>query len=274
MATQIPREWFRKEAWPWDLPRSLSLRSTGQRDEARKLIANGSDPALEKQRAKVRAQLNASNVFGDIAREFIEKRRADGLSSATLEKAGYFLGHLSPSIGNLPVSEIQPSDILFALKRIEAKGNLETARRTLQFASRVFCYAVATTRLSSDPTRDLRGALIAPKATSFAALTEPQSVGALMRAIDGYDGSLITQIALKLAAHTLVRPGELRHARWEEFDIPNAIWTIPPEKMKMREPHWVPLSAIARLTGNPSYDNWPSAGLSIPFDTHNCEGDE
>ncbi len=237
-----------------------------KRDEARKIIANGSDPALEKQRAKVRAQLNASNVFGDIAREFIEKRRADGLSSATLEKAGYFLGHLSPSLGQMPVSDIQPSDILFALKRIEAKGNLETARRTLQFASRVFCYAVATTRLASDPTRDLRGALIAPKTKSFAALTEPKSVGALMRAIDGYDGSLITQIALKLAAHSFVRPGELRHARWEEFDIAAATWTIPAEKMKMRKPHWVPLSrqsleflaTLHTVTGRPNGFLFPS----------------
>jgi integrase len=237
-----------------------------KRDDARKVIAIGSDPAVEKQRAKVRAQISASHVFADIAREFIEKRRADGLTAATLEKAGYFLGHLTPSLGHLPVSEIQPSDVLFALKRIEAKGNLETARRTLQFASRVFCYAVATTRLASDPTRDLRGALIAPKSDSFAALTDPQSVGALMRAIDGYDGSFITQIALKLAAHTFVRPGELRHARWEEFDIHNATWTIPPEKMKMRKPHWVPLSrqsldflsALHTITGRPQGFLFPS----------------
>jgi integrase len=237
-----------------------------RRDEARKAIASGADPAIEKQRAKVRAQINATNIFGDIAQEYLEKRRRDGLSAATIEKARYFLGHLAPTLGQMPVSEIQPSDVLFALKRIEAKGNLETARRTLQFASRVFCYAVATTRLSSDPTRDLRGALISPKAKNFAALTEPKSVGALMRAIDGYDGNMITQIAMKLAAHTFVRPGELRHALWEEFDIKKGIWTIPAEKMKMRKPHWVPLSrqsleqlnSLHAITGRPIGFLFPS----------------
>jgi integrase len=142
----------------------------------------------------------------------------------------------------LAIAEIEPADVLTAVRKIEAKGNLESARRTLQLASMVFRYAVATARLRSDPTRDLRGALTAPKVTHYGAITDAKRVGELLRAIDGYEGQGLTKLAMQLAPHVFVRPGELRHAEWGEIDLDGALWAIPAGKMKMGKAHHVPLS--------------------------------
>jgi integrase len=219
------------------------------RDAARKLIVAGGDPSREKQKAKERAKANAENTFADVAKEFIAKRSREGWSASTLSKAHYYLDNLKPALGRLAVADIAASDVLAVLKRVETKGKLETARRLLQFSSQVFRYAVATARLASDPTRDLRGALIAPKAKHYGAVIEPKAVGDLLRAIDGYDGHYVTRFALRLAPHVFVRPGEMRYAQWQEFDFDAAVWTIPAGRMKMRKPHTVPLSrqAVALL---------------------------
>lgn len=216
-----------------------------RREEARALIAQGKDPSREKQREKVRARIEAADTFTAISDEYCAKRRRDGekgWSPATATRSEYLLSLLNPSIGKLPIAEIEPADILVAVRKIESKGNLESARRTLQLASMVFRYAIATARLRSDPTRDLRGALTAPKVTHYGAITEAKRVGELLRAIDGYEGSGITKLALQIAPHVFVRPGELRHAEWSEIDLEGALWVIPAGKMKMRKPHHVPLS--------------------------------
>lgn len=216
-----------------------------RRDEARALIANGKDPSQEKRREKVRARVAAENSFSVIIEEYCAKRRRDGDKSwapATATRSEYLLSLLKPTIGSMPISDIEPADVLDAVRRIERKGNLESARRTLQLASMVFRYAVATARLRSDPTRDLRGALTAPTVTHYGALLEPQLVGELLRAIDGYDGMGVAKYAMQIAPHVFVRPGELRHALWEEIDLDAAVWTIPAAKTKMRKPHHVPLS--------------------------------
>jgi integrase len=215
------------------------------RDAARKQIAAGIDPGIEKQRNKQRAKDNAGTTFGAVAREYIAKRGLEGATDKTQETARYFLAQLEQGIGRFPIADIVPSDVLAVLKRIEAKGNHETAKRTQQFASRVFRYGVATARVPSDPTRDLRGALIAPKSKHYAAIIDPKQVGDLLRSIDGYEGNYVTQYALKLAAHVFVRPGEMRHAEWQDIDLETAVWTIPAEKMKMRKEHQVPLSKQA-----------------------------
>jgi integrase len=215
------------------------------RDQARKLIMEGVDPSIERQRAKLRAQADAGNTFADIALEYISKREREGWSPRTLVRARFHCDYFKPTLGRFAVTDIAPGDVLAVLRKVEAKGNLETARRLLQFSSQVFRYAIATARLKSDPTRDLRGALIAPKVKHHAALIDPVAVGALLRAIDDYDGNYITQFALKLAPHVFVRPGELRHAEWQEIDYEAAVWTIPAGKMKMRKPHRVPLSRQA-----------------------------
>lgn len=216
-----------------------------RRDEARQLLLDGKDPGVEKRRAKVRAQMQASNTFSAIAAEFCEKRKRDGQKGwapATATRSEYLLSLLRGSIGNMPIAEIEPIDVLAAVRRIESKGKLESARRTLQLAGAVFRYAVATARLRSDPTRDLKGALTSPSVTHYGAILEPSRVGDLLRAIDGYDGQPISKLAMQIAPHVFVRPGELRHATWEEVDFENALWTIPAAKTKMRKDHLVPLS--------------------------------
>ncbi|MBK8860269.1 MAG: integrase arm-type DNA-binding domain-containing protein [Sphingomonadales bacterium] len=124
-----------------------------QRDRARELIAVGKDPSREKQQAKHRAMASAANTFGEIAREFIDKRRREGLSASTADKSEYYISRMGPVIARLPIAEIAAPDLLAVLRRIEAKGNYETAGRVLQLAGRVFRYAVATARLASDPSR-------------------------------------------------------------------------------------------------------------------------
>lgn len=215
-----------------------------RRDDARDLMAAGKDPAREKQRGKTRARLEADNTFAAISAEYCKKRSRDGSKAwapATAVRSEYLLSLLAPALGTMPIGQIEPTDILGAIRKIEGKGNLESARRTLQLASAVFRYAVATARLASDPTRDLRGALTAPTVTHYAAITDPKRVGELLRAIDGYEGQGLTRHALQLAPLVFVRPGELRHAEWSEIDLDGALWTIPAEKMKMRKAHHVPL---------------------------------
>ncbi|MGE4411645.1 MAG: tyrosine-type recombinase/integrase [Sphingobium sp.] len=214
-----------------------------RRDEARAMLAEGKDPSREKQRAKVQSRVNAENSFTAIANEYCAKRkREESWSPATATRSEYLLSLLTSGIGRMPISEIEPADILAAVRKIEAKGNLESARRTLQLSSMVFRYAVATARLRSDPTRDLKGALTAPKVTHYGAITEASRVGELLRAIDGYEGQGLTKLAMQIAPHVFVRPGELRHAEWSEIDLDGALWIIPAEKMKMRKAHHVPLS--------------------------------
>lgn len=223
-----------------------------RRDAARALIAQGKDPSREKQKAKLRARIEAVDTFNAMSKEYCAKRKRDGLKGwtpATAKRSEYLLSLLSSSIGTMPVGEIDPADILGAVRKIEAKGNLESARRTLQLAGMVFRYAVGTARLRSDPTRDLRGALTTPTVTHYGAITDASRVGELLRAIDGYEGQGLTKLALQFAPHVFVRPGELRHAEWADFDLDGALWTIPAAKMKMRKDHTVPLSkqAVALL---------------------------
>lgn len=213
-----------------------------RRDDARELIATGADPSREKQQAKHRAKVSAANTFGEVATEFIDKRRREGLSTSTVDKSDYYISRMRPVIARMPIAEIAAPDQLAVLRRIEAKGNYETARRVLQLAGRVFRYAVATARLPSDPSRDLRGALTAPQPKHYGAIVEPKRAGELLRAIDGYEGQAITMLAMQLSPHVFVRPGELRHAEWSEIDLEACLWTIPAGKMKMRKAHRVPLS--------------------------------
>ena len=221
-----------------------------RRDEARRLIASGIDPSEMKRTEKVEAQGRAANTFKLVADEYIEKLQREGRAAVTVAKSRWLLSLLEDRIGRLPVDSIKAADLLAALKAIETKGQLETARRMRSLAGRVFRYAVATSRAQSDPSAALRGALIAPVAKHHAALTKPMQVGGLLRAIDGFDGQPMTKLALRLAPLVYLRPGELRAAEWSEIDLDAGIWRIPAPKMKMRQGHEMPLprQAVAILT--------------------------
>lgn len=216
-----------------------------RRDQARELLAAGKDPSRERLREKLRTQIQAGNTFAAIAEEYCDKRKRDGQkawAASTAARSEYLISLLKVPLGRMPITDIEPADVLAAVRKIERKGQLESARRTLQLAGAVFRYAVATARLASDPTRDLRGALTAPTVTHYGAIIDPARVGELLRAIDGYEGQPITKLAMQLAPHVFVRPGELRHAEWNEIDLDGALWTIPAAKTKMRKDHLVPLS--------------------------------
>jgi integrase len=150
-----------------------------------------------------------------------------------------------PGLGKRPIAKITAPDLLTVLRKIEVRGTFETAHRAKQRCGQVFRYAIATGRAVHDITADLRGALAPVVTTNHAAVTDPGRVGELLRAIHGYRGNAATRYALKLAALTFVRPGELRHATCTEFDLDHAEWRIPAERMKMREQHVVPLSGQA-----------------------------
>src|SRR5215475_8050705 len=126
--------------------------------------------------------------------------------------------------GKRSVIEIKAPEILDALRRIEKRGRHQTATRARSTIGAVFRFAIATGRADRDPTADLRGALITPTVTHQATIVEPRAVGALLRAIDGFEGHAVTRHALRLAPLVFVRPGELRQAEWAEFNFPNAEW--------------------------------------------------
>jgi integrase len=208
-------------------------------------LAAGKNPSVEKRKAAAAAKVSAENTFRAIAQEVIRKARQEGRADATLAKAEWFLSLLDRQLGDRPISEIEPYELLSALKKHEATGRLETTRRLLAFTGRVFRYAIATQRARYNPAADLRGALTAPKVKHHAAVLEPEALGGLLRAIEGYEGQPTTKLALQLTPHVFVRPGELRHAEWSEIDLDHAVWRIPGPKAKMRREHAVPLSTQA-----------------------------
>ncbi len=216
-----------------------------RRDEARQTLAMGIDPGEEKKQQARAAALNAANSFEAVGGEYLDKMARDGREAVTINKSRWLLGLFSPSVATRPIADITPAELLKALQVVEAKGHLETARRMRSLASRIFRYAVATSRATADPTALLRGALASPKVKHHAAIVDPEGVGKLLNAIDTFDGYPLTKLALQLTPHVFVRPGELRQAEWSEFDLKAGVWTIPAEKMKMRNPHLVPLSRQA-----------------------------
>ena len=216
-----------------------------KRDEARSLLAIGIDPSQQKKTEKQAQVLSAANTFQAVADEYIAKKEREGLAAVTLAKARWLLKLLAVKIGGRPIAEITAPELLLALRAVEKQDKLETARRMRSFAGRVFRYGLATGRCERNIAADLLGALTTPTVTHRAAILKPAAVGALLRAIEGYTGQPSTALALRLAPHVFVRPGELRRAEWQEIDFDKAVWTIPSSKMKMGKEHQVPLSRQA-----------------------------
>jgi integrase len=215
------------------------------RDAASHLLKAGQDPLQVKREATATRAENDANTFDAIAIELADKKRRDGKSPATLRKFEWFLSFARPTIGARAIRDISARDVLGVLKEVEARGVHETARKLRTAIGDVFRYAIATARADNDPTVALRGALVTPTVTPRAAIVDPKAFGALLRAIEDYQGTPETRIALELLALTFVRPGELRAAEWSEFDLETAVWKIPAGRMKMRKPHSVPLAPRA-----------------------------
>jgi integrase len=214
-----------------------------QRDGAKRLLAKGIDPSAQRRLDKQTAA--TGNTFKSVAEELLGKLEKEGRAPRTLGKLRWLLSFAYPSIGERRVAEITAPELLSVLRKVEVRGRYETARRLRSTCGMVFRYAIATGRAERDPSADLRGALTTPKVSHRSAIVDPAGIGALLRAIDGFDGQPTTKAALRLAPLVFVRPGELRHAEWSEIDFEAAEWRIPAAKMKMRRVHRVPLSRQA-----------------------------
>jgi integrase len=222
----------------------VSLKAAREkRDATRRQLAAGIDPGHARRAERV-AQAGAES-FEAIAREWHTKFSPSWVASHGDRILRRLEKDLFPWMGRRPIAEIKAPELLAVLRRVESRGALVTAHRARQNCGQVFRYAVATGRAERDPTGDLRGALPPAKDRHHASIIEPKRIGALLRAIDGYEGFIVTKCALRLAPLVFVRPGELRKAQWSEIDLERAEWRIPAERMKMREQHIVPLSRQA-----------------------------
>ncbi|MGL1834414.1 tyrosine-type recombinase/integrase [Rhodocyclaceae bacterium SMB388] len=223
----------------------VSLKAArARRDEARELIATGSDPSAARKEAEAVRIAETEHTFEAVAREWFDKERV--ASSWAPGHADKIIRRLEadvfPWLGKKPIANVKPMDVLTCCQRIADRGAHDTAYRAKQNIGQVMRYAVATGRTDRDPTADLRGVMKKPRAAHFASITDTAEVGALLRAIDGFKGTLVVRSALRLAPLVFVRPGELRKAEWSEIDFERAEWRIPAERMKRRREHIVPLA--------------------------------
>lgn len=242
-----------------DVPLKLARE---RRDEARRLLAEGIDPSVHRQATKAMDVSRTEGSFESVAREWFSKYRAGWCATYAAAILRRLERDIFPWIGIRIVSEINAMDMLSVLRRIEERGAIGEAHKIKRNCGQIFRYSIATGRAERNPIPDLVGALSPlPDVIHLAAITKPDEIGQLMRDIDGYRGTLVVRLALKLSPLVFLRPGELRQAEWSELDLDAGEWRIPAQKMKMRQPHFVPLSrqaiAIFReiqpLTGRGKY---------------------
>ncbi len=214
-------------------------------DKARLLLANGQDPSEKKRQEKLARSFSAENNFNAVAAEWFAKQSIHWSETHKVRTQGILTNNLGKWIGSRPVRDITTPELLAALRKTESRGTLETARRALQTAGQVFRYAIVTGRADHDPTPALKGALATPKGKHFAAITDPAELGFLLASMDTYTGTPEVKGALQLSPMLLLRPGELRQLEWTEIKWEQERIEIPAEKMKMRQPHIVPLSRQA-----------------------------
>ena len=227
---------------------AISLKDArDRRDEAKKQLANGIDPAMVRKSQK--HQQSQPNTFEAVAREWHAKFKPGWSDSHANRLLRLLERDIFPWLGSMPVSDVSSPLLLQTIRRIETRS-LDTAHRAMQNCGQVFRYAIATGRQQNDPTHALKGAIPPIRDNHFASITHPEQIGPLLRAIEGYKGEFITQSALRLGPLVFVRPGELRHAEWSEMNLEIGEWRIPSEKMKMGQPHIVPLArqSIVLLT--------------------------
>jgi integrase len=214
-------------------PEVSLAQARAKREEARKIVAAGEDPSQKRKDDRRAAAISASNTFGSLAIEYIEKCEAEGMAEQTGYKKRWLLLELAKPLTDKVITEIRPADILALLKGVEKTGRRESARRLRAIIGAVYRYAIATLRAENDPTYALRGALRAPIVTHRAAITDEVQLGRLYASICGYDGWPTLTAALKLTLLTMCRPGEVRHMKRREINFPKAMWQIPAERMKI-----------------------------------------
>ncbi|OEU69030.1 MAG: integrase, partial [Desulfovibrio sp. S3730MH75] len=230
-----------------------------KRDDQRRILESGIDPSDHKKGQK--AAVSGENEFESVSREWHSKFKStwtEGHAKTVLRRLEL---NCFPWIGKTAVDQLDPPEILKVLRRIEKRGAVETAHRVRSIIGQVLRYAVATGRATRDSSADLKGAIPPAQEKHLAAITDPKKIGPLLRNIEEYEGGDITKYGLMLAPLVFVRPGELRHAQWDEIDLEIAEWRVPAGKMKARRPHIVPLSRQALeilyelkpLTGNGNY---------------------
>ncbi|MCJ7602458.1 MAG: tyrosine-type recombinase/integrase [Desulfobulbaceae bacterium] len=219
------------------------VKAREKREEARKKLADGIDPS--EARKALKAAQSDEGSFEIVAREWFAQKSPGWAESHSSKVMTRLEQDIFPRIGSKPINTITAPELLAALRFIESRGAVDTANRAKQSCSQIFRYAIATGRAERDPAADLRGALKSTRKCHYPTIIEPVKIAELMRAIEGYSGSLVVRCALRLAPLVFVRPGELRHAEWSEIDFAAAEWRIPAEKMKMKTMHLVPLSRQA-----------------------------
>lgn len=212
-----------------------------QHSEARKQLAKEIDPGILKQVSKRSDRLSIENSFEAIAREWFAKYSPGWAKSHSIKILSRLEKNVFPWVGKNAIAEIEPPQLLSILRRIEARGAIDTAHRIHQYCGKIFRYAIAIGKCERDPSADLRGAIPPARVKHRAAILEPNKLAELLKVIEGYEGYFITKCALQLAPLLFVRPGELRKAEWSEINLDAAEWSIPAEKMKMRQAHLVPL---------------------------------
>ncbi|PLK47287.1 integrase arm-type DNA-binding domain-containing protein [Uliginosibacterium sp. TH139] len=227
-------------------PETTLKAARDKRNEARKQLEAGTDPGSARKAEKRRALVSRANSFEAVAREWYSNQEPTWVATHAKDVLRRLESNLFPTLGELPLSEVEPADLLAAVREIETRGARDLAHRVLQVAGQVFRYGVATQRCKRDPTPDLRGALKPHKARNQPAV-RPEEVPALLRAIDGYEaiGDRQTRLALTLCALTFTRTTELIGAEWSEIDLDAGLWIIPSQRMKMRNEHLVPLAKQA-----------------------------
>ena len=228
-------------------PDTTLAMARSKRAEARTLLASDQDPSVAKRKAKAAAKQKHDNTFQSVAEKWLETTASQRKANTDAKLKSWLSRDVMPQLGHLPISEIKTTDILVALRKIEARGVYDSVLRVKQIISRIMKFAVREGLVERDPTYELQGPdTFKSKPTKHhAAITDPKTFGGLIRAIAGYEGHFVIKAALRLSPLVFVRPGELRAMEWIEVDLENATWSIPGHRMKMSNDHIVPLSTQA-----------------------------
>lgn len=225
---------------------SISLaEARRRRDAAKSELAEGRDPSDVKQKTKRAADREAGRTFEAVAREWFQRKEGSVVSTYSSRIWTRVEADLIPPLGKLSINDIEPPEVLSAIRKIEDRGALEMGRRVLNYASQIYRYAIASGYVKRDPTLDIRGALTPKGGKKRRAWLKDSEMAEFMKKLAEYDGDRQTRLALELLIHTFVRTSEVRFAVWDEFekmDSAEPLWRIPPERMKMREGHIVPLT--------------------------------